>query len=33
VTLSIIRGPRQVERVLEISSLNGLLPLVHAPPA
>lgn len=30
--LSIIRGPRQIERVLEISGLGGLLPLVDAPP-
>jgi anti-anti-sigma factor len=33
VTLSIIRGPRQIERVLEISGLGGLLPLVDAPPS
>jgi anti-anti-sigma factor len=32
VALSIIRGPRQIERVLEISGLGGLLPLVDAPP-
>jgi anti-anti-sigma factor len=32
VSLSIIRGPRQIERVLEISGLGGLLPLVDAPP-
>ena len=31
--LSIIRGPRQIERVLEISGLADLLPLVDAPPA
>jgi anti-anti-sigma factor len=29
--LSIIRGPRQIERVLEISGLATLLPLVDAP--
>lgn len=33
VALSIIRGPRQIERVLEISGLGSLLPLVDAPPA
>lgn len=32
VTLSIIRGQRQIERVLEISGLGALLPLVDAPP-
>jgi anti-anti-sigma factor len=32
VSLSIVRGPRQIERVLEISGLGGLLPLVDAPP-
>ena len=32
VALSIIGGPRQIERVLEISGLGGLLPLVDAPP-
>ncbi len=32
VALSIIRGPRQIERVLEISGLGALLPLVDAPP-
>lgn len=32
VALSIIRGPRQIERVLEISGLGPLLPLVDAPP-
>ena len=32
VSLSIIRGPRQIERVLEISGLGALLPLVDAPP-
>ena len=31
--LSIVRGPRQIERVLEISGLADLLPLVDAPPA
>lgn len=31
-TLSIVRGPRQIERVLEISGLGPLLPLVDAPP-
>ncbi|MEA2131566.1 MAG: anti-sigma factor antagonist [Solirubrobacteraceae bacterium] len=31
--LSIWRGPRQIERVLEISGLADLLPLVDAPPA
>lgn len=30
--LSIVRGPRQIERVLEISGLGALLPLVDAPP-
>jgi anti-anti-sigma factor len=33
VKLSIIRGRRQIERVLEISGLGTLLPLVDAPPA
>ncbi len=32
VNLSIWRGPRQIERVLEISGLGALLPLVDAPP-
>lgn len=32
ISLSIIRGPRQIERVLEISGLGALLPLVDAPP-
>ncbi len=32
VALSIIRGPRQIERVLEISGLGTMLPLVDAPP-
>lgn len=31
VALSIIRGPRQIDRVLEISGLGTLLPLVDAP--
>jgi anti-anti-sigma factor len=31
-SLSIWRGPRQIERVLEISGLGALLPLVDAPP-
>jgi anti-anti-sigma factor len=31
-SLSIVRGPRQIERVLEISGLGALLPLVDAPP-
>lgn len=31
--LSIVRGPRQIGRVLEISGLADLLPLVDAPPA
>lgn len=31
--LSIVRGSRQIERVLEISGLADLLPLVDAPPA
>jgi anti-anti-sigma factor len=31
VALSIWRGPRQIERVLEISGLGTLLPLVDAP--
>jgi anti-anti-sigma factor len=31
-SLSIVRGPRQIERVLEISGLAELLPLVDAPP-
>ena len=30
-TLAIWRGPRQIERVLEISGLGALLPLVDAP--
>jgi len=30
--LKIWRGSRQIERVLEISGLGGLLPLEHAPP-
>ena len=30
--LSIIRGPSQIDRVLEISGLRALLPLVDAPP-
>ena len=30
--LSIWRGPRQIERVLEISGLGPLLPLADAPP-
>lgn len=29
---SIVRGSRQIERVLEISGLGALLPLVDAPP-
>ena len=32
-SLSIVRGSRQIERVLEISGLGALLPLVDAPPA
>ena len=32
VELSIWRGPRQIERVLEISGLGTLLPLVDPPP-
>ena len=32
IALSIIRGPRQIERVLEISGLGAMLPLVDAPP-
>jgi anti-anti-sigma factor len=32
IALSIWRGPRQIERVLEISGLGALLPLVDAPP-
>ena len=32
VAISIVRGPRQIERVLEISGLGPLLPLVDAPP-
>jgi anti-anti-sigma factor len=32
VGLSIWRGPRQIERVLEISGLGALLPLVDPPP-
>jgi anti-anti-sigma factor len=31
-TLAIWRGSRQIERVLEISGLGALLPLVDAPP-
>ncbi len=31
-TLSIVRGSKQIERVLEISGLGALLPLVDAPP-
>jgi len=31
-TLVIVRGPRQIERVLEISGLADLLPIVDAPP-
>jgi len=31
--LSIIRGQRQIERVLEISGLATLLPLIDAPPS
>jgi anti-anti-sigma factor len=31
ISLSIIRGRRQIERVLEISGLGALLPLVDAP--
>ena len=31
-SLSIVRGPRQIERVLDISGLGSLLPLVDAPP-
>jgi len=30
-TLEIWRGPRQIERVLEISGLGALLPLIDAP--
>jgi len=30
--LEIIRGPSQIERVLEISGLSTLLPMVDAPP-
>ncbi len=30
--LAIVRGSRQIERVLEISGLSDLLPLVDAPP-
>lgn len=30
--LAIVRGPRQIERVLEISGLSDVLPLVDAPP-
>ena len=33
ITLSIVRGPRQIDRVLEISGLGTLLPLVDAPPS
>ncbi len=32
VALSIVRGPRQIGRVLEISGLSPLLPLVDGPP-
>ncbi len=32
VRLAIVRGPRQIERVLEISGLGELLPLIDAPP-
>jgi anti-anti-sigma factor len=32
ISLSIIRGPRQIERVLEISGLGAMLPLVDPPP-
>lgn len=32
VDLAIVRGSRQIERVLEISGLRALLPLVDAPP-
>jgi anti-anti-sigma factor len=32
IALSIVRGPRQIERVLEISGLGAMLPLVDAPP-
>jgi anti-anti-sigma factor len=32
IALSIIRGPRQIERVLEISGLGAMLPLVDPPP-
>lgn len=31
VVLSIWRGPQQIERVLEISGLSAMLPLVDAP--
>ncbi|MBA3747658.1 MAG: STAS domain-containing protein [Solirubrobacterales bacterium] len=31
-SLAIVRGPRQIERVLEISGLGALLPLVDASP-
>jgi anti-anti-sigma factor len=31
-TLSIVRGSSQIERVLEISGLGALLPLIDAPP-
>ena len=31
-SLAIVRGPRQIERVLEISGLGALLPLVDEPP-
>jgi anti-anti-sigma factor len=31
-TLAIVRGSSQIERVLEISGLGALLPLVDAPP-
>jgi len=31
-TLAIVRGPRQIDRVLEISGLGALLPLVDTPP-
>ena len=32
IALSIIRGSRQIERVLEISGLGAMLPLVDPPP-
>ncbi len=31
-SLQIVRGSRQIERVLQISGLEALLPLVDAPP-